>query len=343
MQRLDQSQWEVMIALAIILAVTIVIALRLRHRSAEDEDTETSAPEIKPFANPITFSILMACILSIGIGLIWSFSGNFWGVILGAIGVFVWWKGDTYLNPDEREAGLLTIWGSPLKFFGKPIMVMGRTILADWFPFFLGAIRFHIKNRDKDFEMELVSSDNQRFEGVLSLTLIPNTTDPVDYIQAGKMDDIFGQLDDIVYQLAQAEARRWKGERLAQHPELISDPLRRKIENKTDWFAQKDFGVRVIKVQARFRPVETVRKAMDEAASEVFQRQAELAETDTDVAGAMRLHRELGLPMDKAMEQYLRLRLIRDNMLTRIESAGNGGNLNINTIEIKGPQGKKGK
>ena len=208
------------------------------------------------------------------------------------------------------------------------MVVGGRTILADYFPFFLSAVPIEMTNVDNDFKMTVMSEDNLPLQGVVSLTLIPKTDDVIDYIQAsaGDMKNIFGQIDDIIYEDAKREARRYPGELLAKESERISGPLREKIEKVFD---QHSFGVKILKIQAKFDLTEDVLKRLKEKALETFDRRAELEEYRTQLeAAAMIQTRYMNDPnmkdrvptFDQCLREVKNLRLIRDHKYIKIDS-----------------------
>ncbi len=289
-----------------------------------------SAPKLKPFGNPITLAILLACILLLGIGLILSTLSPV-GIIIGIFGVVIWWAGDTVHPSEPRTAGLVKFWDSYITLGDRNVVVGGRTILAPYWPIFLSSTLVEITNKDKDFSMKLLSRDNIQLEGFISVTLRPDIADLVDFIQAsgGDMGKIFEQLDDIIYEQAKSKARENDAEDIAKKSELISGPLRLHLQSNV--FEQGSFGVEIVKIQARFDMPQDIINAMQQQVREGYERQGELKEYDTDTIAAQRLqtsYRDAGLTINlkDCLDEIKTLRLIRDERVARIETTGKGGN-----------------
>jgi hypothetical protein len=309
---------------------------------------KTSAPELKPFGNAVTRGILISIIALVAVGSVLTLAGSFMGVIVGSVGILAWWAGYTKIPTDPRTGGALTCWGSFVELNGKSIVVGGDTILADYFPFYLGYVPFELTNRDKDFPMTVMSKDNVPLEGVVSITLRPEIEDAVDYIQAGKMDNILLQLDDIIYEIAKRHGRMHNGEEIAKDSELISGPIRAHLGS--DEFGESNFGVTVIKVQAKFDMPEDVLIDMKQQVREQYQRKNELLEYETDIMAAKKLQEQYSsdphmtgkVPtLKECLQEIKTLRLIRDQRVARIESTGNTGNVILADANLD--MGRKGK
>ncbi|MFA6295333.1 MAG: SPFH domain-containing protein [Candidatus Paceibacterota bacterium] len=310
----------------------------------------SSSPELKPFNNPVTKGVLILVIALVGIGIALAVTGEFLGVIIASIGITIWWAGDTTIPTDPRTAGLLTIWGSFIEIGGKSVVIGGRTILADYFPFNLGVVTFEITNKDKNFPMKILSLDNVLMEGEVSVTMRPDIEDGVDYVQAGKMGNIILQLDDIVYEMSKRHGCLYEAEKIAKNSELISGPLRRFLTEKDGIFQQKSFGIEIVKVQARFDMPKDITDDMQQRVREKYQREGELAEYATDFKAAEMLYaiyqadpNMVEKPtIQECLEKVITLRLIRDQRVARIESTGQTGNLIMSDLKLDmGKGGKK--
>lgn len=324
-----------------LLAIVAIISLHVFKKLREGVDTETEedTPELKPFSNIVTLGMALLCIMLFVPGIAFmAYTGSPIGAAMAVAGVLIWWKGDTQFDTGGREAGILTLWGSFFKINGKIVVVGGRTILADYWPIYLGAVRIDMRNHDKDFPMTLIAKDNMPLEGVISVTKRPKMGDLIDYLQAGgSMEKIDSQLDEIIFEVAQAEARKHGGADIAKNNKLVTGDLERQM--KSGVFDSKLFGIDVQKVKGRLKPTKTVFEAMEDAAKEVYERSGELEETETDVLGAEKLTQRLGIPKEGSLDAYTRLRMIRDGVLFKVESSG--GNLTVNEVKINQPQGKK--
>ena len=265
----------------------------------------TRAPKLSSFGNWVTGLILFTILTLVIGGTLIAITVSLWGIAAAMLGILAWWAGDTELPPDPRTAGMLTFWDNPIMALNElggisPIVVGGRTILAPYFPFFIDVVRFEITNVDKEFPMTILSGgigedgrplDPVPLEGHVSVTLRVNVYDSLDYIQAGKMDKIFTQINDIVYEQTKALARLNKPETIASTSEVISGPLRLHLQGNV--FEQNSFGVDIVKVQARFDLPEEILEALKESGAEKYQRTGELAEYETDTIGAVKLQARL--------------------------------------------------
>ena len=319
----------------------------------QTQTNPTSAPELKPFNNPVTRGVLTVILASIIIGLaiiiLFPLYLSFIGVVLASLGILAWWAGDTRLPADPRTAGILTFWDSFITVGGEPVVIGGRTILANYFPFFLGVVSFEITNRDKDFPISVLSSDNVPLEGVISITLRPDVNDAIDYIQAGKMENILTQLDDIVYEKSKAVARTLTADQIAKQSELISGPLCNHVSNKLE---EGSFGVTIEKVQSRFDLPKDVIEAMKQKVREVHEREGEYEEYRTMMGAAVELQKKYAqdpsmagrVPtLEQCVQEIKTLRLIRDERVARIETTGGTKNILLTDANLNMGSKKGGK
>lgn len=311
------------------------------------------APKISAFGNWVTRLILFTIITLIVGGIFIGITTSLWGIVPAALGILAWWVGDTELTADPRTAGMLTCWDQPIvdttivtNDTGEEVdedttlVVGGRTILAPYFPFFIDVVRFEITNVDRIFPMTVLSGGKDKktrkdldpvpLTGHVSLTLRPDVNDALDYIQSGKMDKIFEQLDDIVYEQTKLYARRNDARTIAEKSEVISGPLRDHLEN--DVFEKKSFGVDVVKIQARFDLPKEITDALTASGAEKYQRTGEFLEYETDRLAAKALQDNYRADplmrgkvpgLDQCLKTIQTLRLIRDERVARIETDGN--------------------
>ena len=316
-------------AIPAILSVVVILAAIIASKMTTDPSINpmagTEAPSLRPFDNPITFSILMLCVGLISIGVIMAAVGSFWGIIIGGIGAGIWIAGDTDHPVNPRTAGMLTFWDAPICIGGAPVVVGGRTILANYWPFFLSSTPLVTINQDRDFPVPIVTKDNVNMPGFISVTLQPDVTDLVDYLQAGaKMEAIFSQIDDIISEKAKDEGRRHDSDDVAKQNSLISKPLRAHLGTI---FEEKSFGIKIKKVQARYDMPPEIIQAINLERKANYDRAGQLAEYETDITSAEKLfaaYQKAGTPqtMDKCLQEIKQLRLIRDGKNYRFD--GNG-------------------
>jgi hypothetical protein len=305
------------------------------EKEPEDPEQVTSAPSLKPFSNPITLSMLMLCVSLIVIGVFYALViVSPWGIVVGSIGVLLWWAGYTKHSTDPREAGALTFWGSYLQIGGRAVIVGGETILAPYWPIKLESVKFPITNYDHDFKIRIyVGKDPKKklpLEGTVSVTFRPCVEDAVDYITAGKIEKIIPQVDDIVLVETRELAASLEPEDIVYTPKKLQvlfgkGGLQGILE---DVFERKAFGLEILKVQPDFDFTEDIRKKMSEVKKEEFDRVVELTEYRTDVKGALvilRAHRMTGdrkYTFNQALQEAKQLRLIRDEKVVRVDTSG---------------------
>lgn len=290
---------------------------------------ESVAPMPKPFGNLITSSILAIIIGLWVIGLFLIFLGLYTGVLVAWLGIFLFVVGYTDIPANPRTAAALTFWGSFIKLGGKPVVVGGKTVLANYFPFFISGEQFNITNVDKDITMTVTSKDKVPLEGVVSVTLYPDIDDAIDYIQAGgDIMKIIAQLDDIVKKRAREVAADEDALDITQKSEKISGKL---LSHVTDKLEERAFGVKVLKVQAIFDQPADVLLAMKGKRIEKYQRENEHYEYETNIEAAKKLQTMYRndpamkgrVPtLEACLEQILTQRLIRDGRAQEIKSKG---------------------
>lgn len=329
--------------------------------------SNSNAPELGRFNNPVTGGILILVIVLIGTGLgISLLHGELFGILLGAIvagiGGTIWVMGETDHSPDKpKEVGVLTCWDKPItlgKRWPDHIVVVGKVILADYPPFYISSIKIDIQNKERKFSFKVISQDKIVFQADVTVTARADTTDLLDYIQAGNdMEKVFNQISSIVDQDTQSICTLKEAEFLFFNRKYVSDAL---FTNVSNIFASKSFGVEVIKVQ--FTPIipDDVEKKLTEIKTEDWERDKELKDYGTMREAAKKLQREMArelLPviippatpltdaqLDEAMKPLIKRgelkdlnsciemikvqHLIQAGKVTRVESDGSLLNLN---------------
>lgn len=329
-----------------------------------------SSPELEKFNNPITIGILALVIFLIVIGVVIvivfepTMSNIFTGAIIAGIGGFMWIMGLTEHSPDKpREAGVIFCWGTPVILKGQSIVIGGKVILANYFPFYLDTVKVDISNKDKKFPFKIMSKDKIPMDVEVSLTTRPNLDDLLNYIQAGNdMNKVFEQIDTIVYRDTQIQCRETNAEEIQTNGENISKALEGRI---TDVFESKSFGTEVVKVQIDAQLPKILQDKLIDIQTERYQRSAENLEYETIWKAAKELQRQYALELipniaaqspeqieetikalvaskeienlDQCVERIKSLRLIKDQkvQVARIESQNTGtGNFSINEFRL---------
>ncbi|MFA6404453.1 MAG: hypothetical protein WCW03_00375 [Candidatus Paceibacterota bacterium] len=326
---------------------------------------ERVAPKLVPFGNPVTILIAIIVGSFIIIGLILSFVIGLVGILITAIGAFAFGFGLTKHSPSKpREAGLLTLWDAPIKIYGQCVVVGGTTILADYFPFKLGSIKIAMDNKDRDFPMTIISWNKVPISGKVSVTACPDIADLEDFVQAGNdIEQVFTQLADPVFQEVQEivmdPEQKMDVLAISREGNKIANLLHAKIKNNL--FQRQAFGIELIKVRVNFTLDKDIHDDMRQVEREKFQREAERMEYQTMRIAAQELQVALArqyLPTNLSEDQFLAQmralvqaktipgltecletirvqRLVRDNMVARIESGGSGQNINLVNPDIK--------
>ena len=289
---------------------------------------ETSAPSLKPFANGITLSILMVCILLVGSGITLSLLGNPFGLPPLVLGILIWWKGEKVHPSDPRTAGLLKCWDAYIDQENGGITVGGRTLVLPIWPFHIDTDPIDITDKNLEFHMQIICGvDQVPLDGEIDGRFEVDLSDAVDFVQAGKWDGIKPLLDGIVVQDTKARAVGLSSHQVVTDPkQFLAGPMEAELEHI---FEGETFGIEVRQIQAKFDLPDDILEAMRAQAREVFDRLAEVAETKTNleiVEMYMKASR-IGT-WEQMWEKFQKARLMRDQRVTRIEG-GRGGISNI--------------
>jgi hypothetical protein len=319
----------------------------LRNAEEKMNGNESASVDLKPFHNWVTGTILATIIVMIMFGILFIVlsHSNFWffsGIGITCLGVLAWVYGYTEFPENPPTAGALFCWNVPITREvigkdGKPvkcqIVVGGKTLLADYFPFYISAVSIDMSNKDKDFTISVTSSDDVQLEGKVTITARPDENDTRDFIQAGaKLEDVFKQIADIVITKSRRYAKKHpQRELIVNGQEKIGEPLKGDLD-------QGSFGITIFKVNVVLNQPDDIRKAMQGQVTEKYERDNELMEYKTNLEAAQALqnayakdrHRS-GKPVPSlrdCLEEILEQRLIRDGKATGIKNKG-GTTINI--------------
>jgi hypothetical protein len=293
------------------------------------EEPEFKAPHLERFGNPYTLGIyVLLLFLIIGgpilVALTILFADSiFWGVLCGSamllLGIILWVAGETdHSGANPREAGVLMLGEVPLlDEFGNPIVVGGKVFLANYAPFYLTTVKVNMDNSEKEFQLKLTTSDGTPLNVKVSVIARPNIEDILDFIQAGAdMEDIWKQMDSIVFKETQAYVRRYTGDDIQKIPEKISGPLGKRINSI---FASKSLGVKVVNVKVEAHLPEPLQEEVNNIKKEEYQRKAELKDYETMRIAARKLQIEMARDFEdmppveelEHKEEAIRLRAFR--------------------------------
>jgi hypothetical protein len=298
---------------------------------------ESASVDLKPFDNWVTRMILTLIVTMTMVGILFIIlsHSNFWffsGIVMTCLGVLAWIYGSTEFPENPPTAGALFFWNVPIMSNGKQIVVGGKTILADYFPFYISAVSIDMSNKNREIPISVISSDGVQLEGKVSVTASPEKDDIRDFIQAGaKVEGVFDQITDIVVTKSREYARGREQLDLMVDGQLIGRPLKGDLD-------QGSFGVRIFKVNVVLKQPDDVRKAMQGKVTEKYDRDNEMKEYETNLDAAKALqtayandqHRS-GKPVPSlrdCLEEILEQRLIRDGKATGIKNKG-GTTINI--------------
>lgn len=298
---------------------------------------DSASVDLKPFDNWVTRTILRTIIVMIvtGIWLIVVSDSNFWffsGIGITCLGILAGIYGYTEFPENPPTAGALFCWNVPIVSNEKQIVVGGKTILADYFPFYISAVSIDMSNKNKEFPVSVISKDNVQLEGKVSITARPDNDDIRDFIQSGaKVESVFDQMSDIVSTKSREYARGYEQIELMVDGQKIGQPLKGDLD-------QKSFGVTIFKVNVVLKQPDKVRDAMQGIVTEGYDRKNELAEYETNLTAAQALQKAYALDQHRSgkpvpslrdcLEEILEQRLIRDGKATGIKNKG-GTTINI--------------
>ena len=294
--------------------------------------------KMKQFGNPVSAAILIVILGLVGLGGAFMFLLSGWfswiGLAMVVAGASIWFAGETDLKKDPPTAGLLHFWNQPIEINGKPVSVRGKTLIANWFPFYISLVESDMSNHDKDFPVAVQSKEGTNLSGRVSITYHANEDDLVDFVRAGNsFTEIDVQIDDIVTSVLKSEAFVRPKKELMTDTRDVSEIIKQRLEEgqARDGEASKSFGITIRKVQVVLEPSKEVRTAMDSTAIEEYQRNAEKTEYTTNREAAQDLqnayaadpHRVGDVPsLETCLQQILTQRLIRDGKASEIKGAG---------------------
>ena len=374
MKTIDIIQYVIIPSAILALVLGLIIPAIIRWVASGDEvsapdatpeeiaDDQIRAAKVYPFSNPITLAILLIVIGLIVLGVFLIIKGqlndnltiSLVGLGVGALGIAAWWAGDKEHEDDPIMAGAITFWDTHVRIGGKSVVVGGRTVLADYFPFNLGTVEFDISNKNLVFKFTVVSQDNVHLTGQVSITGFADPDDAYDYIRAGKSElKIKEQIDDIVYEETKILAEGFDAVLIAKRSDCISKPLRKKLER---YFQVKAFGWKIIRVNAVFMMPQEIVNAMNGLVKEGYDRANENFEYKTDLDAAKKLYEEIRdsrteesktITMQACIGIIKDLRLIRDERYAKIDSNGAmvlaDAKLNMGKSTSDKPSNPKGK
>lgn len=313
--------------------------------------------------------VILVIIAAVVIGLLLVCTGNIifgaFGLVFTLAGLAAFAAGWTYFPPKPKTGGVLTS-GGEIIFNDKDetITVKGLVILADYFPFYLGAIPVDLSYVEWHFPMTILSVEKKRDgetkarqvalkESEVVITVVPDECDMADFIQAGRgsLEAIREQVAKIVYRETQKIVTYYQNPdgstgldaiTISQQGNLVTDELEKLLNGAggaKGIFEQKDFGVVCKKVQGDFPLPEDMIEKMNEAASIDYQNSSRMAEYDADAEAAKRLKTKLeagdtsGTPLTpkESLDAVVQLRLVRDKNVKRVqmETIGKGGPITV--------------
>jgi hypothetical protein len=211
----------------------------------------------------VGIAVLIFLLLVVGVAL--ALSGNFFGVVIGVVGLIMFAKGLKDHRADPPTIGLLTAWNRPLPY---PNTVRGTVLLANYFPFCLDTIEIEMPLRHEDFSVQnILSSDRVSMSGGVSVTVKPDETKLIDYVAAGKMDGVMQNIRNIVAVDTAKFCRDKSWQTIQQTSADFEQFLKNEIETKP-------FGISIEKLQVHLSAPETVLSDAAQEARQLLQRRA---------------------------------------------------------------------
>jgi hypothetical protein len=276
--------------------------------------TTIKTPHVGKFNNPVTGGILLLIIGLLICGILLTWKGGvilalkhdpryfLGGLALIAVGMALWIGGEkTHKPANPKEVGMILLWDSPVTFhlewlpftekWSEYILVSGRVILAPYLPIFLDTLVIDIENKEKTFEVEVISKDRITFKAKISMTARPNIHDLLDYMQAGSsMDKVWAQVGPIAQKRTEDACKLQDALDIFFGQSTISKTLEQQV---VELFETGSFGTEVVKVQFTPEIPEDVRKKLQAIKFEDWEREAEFKDYGTMQDAARKWQRDL--------------------------------------------------
>jgi len=293
--------------------------------------------KLSSFGNKLSKAIITIIISMFVMGLLlmtakginkWSVAG----LVMTCLAIVWWFKGmSDFVFP---KAGVLTFWGKPVEVQGKTCVVTGKTVLADFFPLYIGVIDVDMSIVDIDFPVPKAQTKNKAImSGKASLSLYPIPEDMIDFLRAGgTVEGLKSQFDDIVLRVVRDEAKNLESDEIMTNSHIIADAVRKAVE-------ANDFGVGVFKCQVILNLPEDVEKAQNAVVVEASERKSEAADYATNLREAVALQEAYRndplmtagtgkVPtLRECLDEVLRMRLVKYGKVTEVK--GGIGVLNV--------------
>lgn len=246
----------------------------------------------------LTLLIIMGMLLICG-GM-WLYSGNLIGLAPLIMGGLMF-QGFRTPDPSPRRVWLITFFGQKTK-----TKVENLVLLLDWLPIrIIGIVEFLMVKVDHDFPLKkpIRCSDGAYVYGFVSVSMLPDEKDDPptaiqwksggeklqDFDNAGQMDGVKKQLDDILTAWIQEFGDKHDSEWMERNGLQIANELRPRVEglqgtdngNNSALDDTRGLGVTFTKFQIILNPSDKIIDARNDLKVEEAQQKAELFETQT--------------------------------------------------------------
>lgn len=278
--------------------------------------------------NPFSLGLLTVMGILLSLGGLMGFFGNWWGIVPFTIGTLMT-LGFKTLNDSPREVGVIS-------FFGKKTThkVEGLTLLFHPFGFkIVSIVVLEMRKVDMTFKIDRITcSDGGVVTGEASLSISPGKSgqDLKDFDDAGQIEGIRKQLDDILEISVQAIAERptstsaymtTKGREIGQ--ELLTE-IEGSNGNDTDIDDSRKLGIKIHKLQIKlFKDQKVIdaeqRSLVTVSMNERIQKRVDYYKTLGTIISPQDARKEL---IEEDMNSDGRLQEIRGGRLVNFSSSG---------------------
>lgn|GEM_PF-5747563 len=314
--------------------------------------------------------LIASCVILIGLGLmglglligmaghpLLGISCAFVGLIAITIGLVSFPAGMEYFDPGKFEGGVATWWGRIIIINGKTITLKGYVFMADYFPFYFGAIRVNMQRKKWTIKRQVLSVEKEMdgkgkviqipLDGGIEMTVRPDPDNMHLYLQSGgDLEKIELLVSPMVYRETQREITYHANDdgsvgmnmmQISQEGNILDKALADHINGKPGTpglFEQKGFGVKCDNVNVDFPLPTNVITALRGIGSIRYDNVSRASEYRADAESAKALKTALeqgdtsGVPVTplQALNKMIELRLLRDSKIQRIqnEQVGDG-------------------
>lgn len=251
---------------------------------ANQQPGKSIPPDLSPFGNWITGTILFITIALILVGLALvlkmpSTTGRGVGLAFVVTGTLSWILGNKSFATKPLTGGALYFWDIPvMTWFGfgdEQVVVGGRTIIWTIFPFCFSVQEFLLTHANKIVPIRVKSSNGPILEGTANLTVRVNEHDVYDFFLAGgDLETVLKQQSDMLENRARPLAAQRTDQELVSDGGIIGREMAKDIQ-------QGSVGLLVVTLVILLHQSKAVEEAMEADALEEYQRISSAKDNET--------------------------------------------------------------